>query len=239
MARQPRLYAAGYAQLLSIDFSEPAQRSFQSPGEPPFHDLLLWLGQAASTYKVAVHGWSICPRALSLLATPEQEDSLPSLVQALGRKFAARLQSGSVFSGRYHSTIPQPGLWVLPALIWLEQQPLRDHLVDDAQAWLWSSARLHTGVPSTPLTWLQPHPDYWLCGNTPFDRQANYRRMLIAGLPTSSERLIAFSLRGQWALGDQAFIAELQKIATRRVSPGTRGRPKKGDPSPLNFNKKI
>jgi putative transposase len=226
MARQPRLYAAGYTQLVSIEFSEPAQRSFQASPEPPYRDLLKWLGQAALTCQVAIHGWSICPRMLNILATPEHEASLPSLVQALGRKFAAQLQSGSVFSGRYRSTIPQPNLWVLPCLIWLEQQPLRERLVEDAEAWPWSSARMHTGESGAPLAWLVPHPDYWLCGNTPFDRQANYRRILTAGLPVSSERQIASSLRGQWALGDQAFIAELQKTATRRVSPGVRGRPK-------------
>jgi putative transposase len=226
MARQPRLYAAGYTQLISIEFSEPAQRSFQTSPEPPYRDLLTWLGQAALSCQVAIHGWSICPRVLNILATPEHEASLPSLVQALGRNFAARLQTGGVFSGRYHSTIPQPNLWVLPCLIWLEQQPIRERLVEDAETWPWSSARMHTGEPSAPLAWLAPHPDYWLCGNTPFDRQANYRRILAAGLPMASERQIASSLRGQWALGDQAFIAELQKTATRRVSPGVRGRPK-------------
>lgn len=225
MARQPRLYAAGYTQLVSIEFSEPAHRAFQTFPEPPYRDLLTWLGQAALSCQVSIHGWSICPRTLNILATPKHEASLPSLVQALGRKFAAQLQSGGVFSGRYHSTIPQPNLWVLPCLIWLEQQPLREGLVDDAETWPWSSARMHTGETSTPLPWLEPHPDYWLCGNTPFDRQAHYRRLLAAGLPLSSERQIAFSLRGQWALGDQAFIAELQKTATRRVSPGVRGRP--------------
>lgn len=226
MARQPRLYAAGYTQLVSIEFSEPAQRSFQTSPEPPYRDLLTWMGQAALSSQVAIHGWSICPRALNILATPDHEASLPSLVQAIGRKFAAQLQSGGVFSGRYHSTIPQPNLWVLPCLIWLEQQPLRERLVDNAETWPWSSARMHTGESSATLAWLTPHPDYWLCGNTPFDRQANYRRILATGLPMSSEQQIASSLRGQWALGDQAFIAELQKTATRRVSPGVRGRPK-------------
>jgi len=226
MARQPRLYAAGYTQLVSIEFSESAQRSFQTSPEPPYRALLTWLGQAAMSCQVVIHGWSICPRIFNILATPEHEASLPAMVQALGRKFAAQLQTGSVFSGRYHSTIPQPRLWVLPCLIWLEQQALRERLVDDAETWPWSSARTHTGLSSQSLAWLAPHPDYWRCGNTPFDRQANYRRILSAGLPISSEQHIASSLRGQWALGDKAFMAELQKTANRRVSPGARGRPK-------------
>lgn len=236
MARQPRLYATGYTQLVSIDFSAPTQRSFQASINPPYSDLLSWLAQAAPLSQIAIHGWSISPNGLNILATPQHATSLPSLVQALGRKLAARLKSGNVFSGRYHSTIPQPNLWVLPCLIWLEQQPLRERLVIDAETWPWSSARAHTGVPGTSPAWLQPHPDYWRCGNTPFDRQANYRQKLAAGLPQTSAQQIASCLRGQWALGDQDFISELQKTSTRRVSARAKGRPKKSDASPFNLS---
>jgi putative transposase len=50
---------------------------------------------------------------------------------------------------------------------------------------------------------------------------------LFEGLPPVADKRISFCLNGQWALGDESFIAELQKIATRRVNPGNRGRPKK------------
>lgn len=227
MARQPRLYAAGYAQLISIQFSDAAQHHSQSHLDQRYQNMTTWLGEAASLCDASIHGWSITPRALLLLATPTNDKSLPSLVQALGRKLAAQLKLGSVFSGRYHATIPQPSVWVLPALIWLEQQPVREKLVEDAESWPWSSSRVHVGAASQAISWLQPHPDYWLCGNTPFDRQANYRKRLYEGLPANADKRISFCLNGQWALGDASFIAELQKIATRRVSPGNRGRPKK------------
>ena len=227
MARQPRLYAAGYAQLVSIQFSDVAQQLSQPLLDQRYQNMTAWLGEAAPICNASIHGWSITPSALYLLATPTNDKSVPSLVQALGRKLAAQLKLGGVFSGRYHATIPPPGLWVLPALIWLEQQPVREKLVEDAESWPWSSARVHAGAASQAISWLQPHPDYWLCGNTPFDRQANYRKRLDEGLPALTDKRISFCLNGQWALGDASFIAELQKIATRRVSPGHRGRPKK------------
>jgi putative transposase len=227
MARQPRLYATGYAQLISIQFSDAVQQPSQSLLDQRYQNLTAWLGEAAPLCNASIHGWSITPSALLMLATPSNDKSLPFLVQALGRKLAAQLKLGSVFSGRYHATIPQPGVWVLPALIWLEQQPVREKLVDDAESWPWSSARVHAGDVAQAISWLQPHPDYWRCGNTPFDRQANYRKRLYEGLPAIADKRISFCLNGQWALGDESFTAELQKIATRRVSPGNRGRPKK------------
>lgn len=235
MARQPRLYAPGFAQLVSIDFSESAQRSLQTPAiqNQPYLEMLNWLSQYSLSCNVSIHGWSIGRRALNILATPAHASSMPSLVQSLGRKLAAQLKSGSVFAGRYHSTIPQPGLWALPSLLWLELEPVREKLVDDAEVWPWSSARAHTGLLSTSPILLQPHPDYWMCGNTPFDRQANYRKKLSEGLSSVSEQKITQSLRGQWALGDDVFISELQKSASRRVSPGQRGRPKKDCSVPI------
>ena len=227
MARQPRLYAEGYAQLISVDFSESTRRSLQSFNAQPYPDLTSWFGNLASVHSVSLHGWSITPRCLILLATPENPSSLPSFIQALGRNLAAQLKTGSVFAGRYHSTIPQPGRWVLPSLVWLEQQPLRERLIEDAEFWPWSSARAHTGSMDAVYSWLVPHPDYWLCGNTPFDRQASYRMKLSEGLTSEADKQITTCLRGQWALGDKSFLDELQKTATRRVQPGTRGRPKK------------
>jgi putative transposase len=227
MARQPRLYAAGYAQLVSIQFALSAQQLGQTLLDQHYKNMITWLGEAAPVCKTAIHGWSITPCALYILATPSDAKSLPSLVQALGRKLAAHLKLGGVFSGRYHATIPQPGLWVLPALLWLELQPVREKLVLDAETWPWSSAQSHSGAMTQTPSWLQPHPDYWLCGNTPFDRQANYRLRLSEGLPSASDNRISFCLNGQWALGDETFLTELQKTASRRVSPGVRGRPKK------------
>jgi putative transposase len=227
MARQSRLYASGYAQLVSIQFTSPAQQALQPPLNQHYRDLMRWLGQSAPANQALIHGWSITPRCILLLATPKHDKSLPGLVQSLGRKFAPHLKFGSVFSGRYHSMIPQPNRWILPALIWLEHQPVREMLVHDAEAWPWSSAPIHSGATNQSPQWLQPHPDYWQCGNTPFDRQANYRQRLVEGLPASSALHITNFLKGQWALGEDSFIFELQKVATRRVTPNARGRPKK------------
>lgn len=228
MARQPRLYAAGYAQLVSIRFIDPAQLLKRISPDQLYKNLFSWLGEAAPLCKTTIHGWCMTPSNILFLATPNDDKSLPSLVQTLGRKLAGQLKLGRVFSGRYHATIPQPGLWVLPALLWLEYQPVRERLVNDAETWPWSSARSHTGALVQSPSWLQPHQDYWHCGNTPFDRQANYRQRLSEGVPPDSDKRISFCLNGQWALGNEPFAAELQKTASRRVSPGIRGRPKKG-----------
>jgi putative transposase len=134
---------------------------------------------------------------------------------------------GSVFNGRYRSTIPQPTRWVLPCVIWLERSAVREGLVDEPTLWLWSSAQAHTEGVDKRASWLQPHPDYWHCGNTPFARQAAYRDQLSASNSTAVDHAIAAALKGQWGLGDEPFLADLAVCANRRVRPGLRGRPKR------------
>lgn len=228
MARLPRLYAAGFAQLVSMQLRSASELAPQSISEH-YRDVFTWIGSGATREGVTLHGWSMTSQRIYLLATPDHEKGIPALVQSIGRNLAAQLKTGRIFSGRYRSMIPQPGVWVLPTLLWLERQAVRESLTSDPEAWPWSSAQVHTGAPGTPPTWFQPHPDYWACGNTPFDRQASYRQQLIEGTRRAVEEQIESSLRGQWGLGDASFLDELSKIAQRRVSPAPRGRPRKAN----------
>ncbi len=228
MARLPRLYAPGLPQLIFADLASRATLASVDDSARLFSDLVVWMGDASLRYNVAIHGWVLTPDSIALIATPDDQQGIPKLIQSLGRHLAARLKAGSVFQGRYRSTIIEPGYWLLDALIWLERLPVRTGLVDDPELWPWSSASVHVGSPGVAPTWLAQHVDYWACGNTPFDRQAIYRKRLQDGNPPATAQRIEQSLRGQWALGREAFLAELSPLASRRVLPGSRGRPKKG-----------
>jgi putative transposase len=227
MARLPRLYADGFAQLAQANFIQKADASLRQALETLFPDIARWLRLALAETDSLLHGWVVTHSGLTLLATPGDSASFARAIQQVGRQLASRLQAGSVFDGRFHSTIPQPQRWLLPCLIWLERQPVREGLVAEAETWRWSSAGAHTGSLVASAVGLQPHADYWACGNTPFDRQAVYRRLLHEGNAPSQEAQLQSRLLGQWGLGDEAFLIELSKLANRRVSPERRGRPKK------------
>lgn len=228
MARLPRLYAPGLPQLVQANFVQ----SLASPSQPAPSDILNqlagWLGESAQRHKVAVHGWLLANDRILLLATPADEEGLPRLMQTLGRNLAARLRGGRVFAGRYRSALLEPGVWVMPSLVWLETYPVRSGSSVEADTWPWSSAASHTGGSSVAAAqWQSDHADYWSCGNTPFDRQANYRKLLHDGLSRDQTQRIEQAVSGQWALGGPDFIASLTHTASRRVAPGQRGRPRK------------
>lgn len=221
MARLPRLYSPDTPHLLQAVLLPAAQ----TPTVQILDQWADWLAAETARLRIAVHGWAITPDEILLLATPHDAEGLRSLLQSLGRRIATQRGGGRVFAGRYRSALVEPGTWLLPALMWVEMLPVRRGLAGDPEHWRWSSARAHTGA--SPHSWLSVHPDYWACGNTPFDRQARYRDLLHDGPgPSQSEKLEA-ALHGQWALGSHAFTERMQDAATRRVTPRPRGRPRK------------
>src|SRR5690606_9262246 len=131
--------------------------------------------------KVPVHGWLVLNDRLVLLCTPPAKADTAKLIQAVGRRFATRLQKGRAFAERYRSALLQPGAWVLYGLIWLEHLPVQMGYVDVPSRWPWSSAAQDTRRGATASRWTTEHADYWRLGNTPFERQAQYRRLLDNG----------------------------------------------------------
>ncbi len=221
MARLPRLYGPDTPHLL--------QAVLLPATEPPTVQVLdqwaAWIEAETARLRIAVHGWALTPAELLLLATPADAASLRSLLQSLGRRIATQRGGGRVFAGRYRSALIEPGAWVLPALVWLESLPVRSGLAGDAEHWRWSSARAHTGA--SVHGWLTVHQDYWTCGNTPFERQDFYRRLLHEGLGSRAQESLEAALHGQWALGSPAFMERMEQFASRRAEPKPRGRPRK------------
>lgn len=221
MARQRRLYCPNTPHLLQIHLlPEPVSPSVQT-----LDARAGWLAEEAARLRVAIHGWAMTPLEVLALVTPAAADGLRGLTQGLGRRIAAQRGGGQVFSGRYRSALIEPGAWVIPSLLWLEGLPVRYGLASDAEHWRWSSARAHVGASG--LGWLSVHPDYWACGNTPFDRQARYRQWMHEGLAPSQAARIAAAVKGQWALGGPAFLAHVAAAASRPVQPRPVGRPRK------------
>ena len=226
--RLARLYAPGLPQLVQASFVPHLAQAWQESLEKaPFGLLVDWVRQFAQAEGVRVHGWSLTPQALSLLVTPTDRPSISRLMQNIGRHLSAHLKCGGVFVGRYRNTVLEPGQWVLPTLVWLETTPVTTGYAPSALAWRWSSAPQHCGEPDAQRAFVQDHQDYWRCGNTPFDRQAKYRAMLLAGLDLAQRQQIELAIKGQWALGSAVFAKSLETVASRRATPKQRGRPSK------------
>jgi putative transposase len=71
-------------------------------------------------------------------------------------------------------------------------------------------------------------PDYWALGNTPFEREAVWSGWLQRGPdPQWLQRLDHAALHS-WAVGGEAFVAQVAEKAGRPATPRRRGRPPGG-----------
>ncbi len=225
MARLARLTLPDYPHHI-IQRGNNRQPIFATPAD--YRRLLDILEDNAKKFEVAMHAYVLMSNHLHLLATPKTAEGLPLMMQALGRSYvryfnATQQRSGTLWEGRYKSTLIQSERYLLACMAYLDLNPVRAGIAARAQDYPWSSHGHYIGLRTDRL--ITPHALFWDLGNTPFAREAAYAEMVQAGInPVQQAALTDATLRG-WALGEADFVANLQKRTQRRVSKGAAGRP--------------
>ena len=192
--------------------------------------LLDLLGEQAVRHRVTVHAHVLLPGAIYLLLTPETDKGVPAMMQAIGRTYvryfnARHGRSGTLWEGRYRSTLIQPERYLFACMSMMDTEPVREGLCVDPSAYAWSSHRHHIGQSHDRR--LVPHPLYWGLGNTPFAREAAYAELVHRGLDLPQLGAIRDAVWHGWALGDSQFVDSLQRDTARRLAPARPGRPPK------------
>ena len=197
--------------------------------------MLTLLAENVSRWDIALHAYVLMDNHFHLLATPSTADGLPRFMQSVGRGYVRwfndrHARTGTLWEGRYRSTVVQAERWLLPCMVSIDLNPVRAGLVADASAYRWSSHAHYVGVRGE--RWLSPPPQYWSLGNTPFAREAAYAERVAAGIGTADQAVITESLLQGWAAGDPRFLARLQETTPRRIEKRRAGRrPKDGTAS--------
>ena len=225
MARLPRLTVAGYPHHI-IQRGTNRQRIVVDDIDRQ-RLLDLWQ-QHALEFGVDIHAYVIMDNHFHLLVTPQHSDSLPRMMQAVGRSYVRHFnlrhgRTGALWEGRYRSNLIESEHYLLNCMIYIELNPVRAGMVVQARDFRWSSHRHHIGLASDKL--VKQHALYWELGDTPFGREAAYAARVEAGLdPKAREDLTQSAIKG-WALGSQTFIQKVQKNTPRRVFKEQAGRP--------------
>ena len=190
--------------------------------------LLALLADAATRFGVALHAYVLMDNHFHLLATPSTTTGLPQFMQSVGRSYVRYFndrhgRSGTLWEGRYRSTLIQTDRYLLTCMAYIDLNPVRAGLVADARDFPWSSYGHYAGLRHDKL--LTPHPLYWGLGNTPFAREAAYTELVRAGVRSADQGMLTEATLRGWAAGDANFLASLQKSTERRVAKTKAGRP--------------
>lgn len=227
MARLARLTLPGYAHHV-IQRGNNRLPIFATMAD--YRHLLKLLHENAKRFDVAIHAYVLMSNHFHLLATPQTDTSLPQLMQALGRSYVRYFndlqgRSGTLWEGRYRSTLIQTDRYLLTCMAYIDLNPVRAGLVTDAKDYPWSSYGHYAGLRSDEL--VTPHALFWSLANTPFGREAAYAEMVRAGVKAEQQTALTRSALGGWALGEEQFVADLQTRTARRVEKNLAGRPVK------------
>jgi putative transposase len=225
MARLPRLTLAGYPHHIILRGNN-RQAIFMDNAD--FQRMLALLQNHAKEQGVQVHSYVLMSNHLHLLLTPLQNDSLPKMMQAVGRSYVLYFnkrhgRSGTLWEGRYRSSLIQTERYFLACMAYIDLNPVRAGMVTQAADYPWSSHGHYIGRQNE--AWLTPHPMYWEMGNTPFAREAAYAAMVQFGIDQKQQQALTSSTLSGWALGEDGFVEGLQKQTARRVNPAKAGRP--------------
>ena len=136
-----------------------------------------WLFEASLKFGVSIHAWVFMTNHVHLLMTPSCWSGVSRTMQFLGRLYVRYFnftyrRTGTLFEGRFKSSIVQDGEYLLACQRYIELNPVRAGMVDDPAEYMWSSYRAHAfGVK---VRMWSPHDEYRALGSTEFSRLTAY-----------------------------------------------------------------
>jgi len=174
-----------------------------------------WLIGGAAKYTVDVHGWVFMTNHVHLLVTSTSENGVSSLMQYLGRLYVRYFnftyaRSGTLFEGRFKSSLVQEENYFLQCLQYIELNPVRAGMVTDPGDYRWSSYHSHSfGVRSRLWT---AHAIYRSLGRTAEERQRAYRELTSQLLDQDVIAKIRHCANSGLILGSERFRAQVARM---------------------------
>ena len=227
MARLPRLTITGYPHHVILRGNN-RQEIFRDQAD--YERMLDLLFAHSRAFKVDIHAYVLMSNHLHLLLTPQEDLALSKMMQAVGRGYVQAFnkvhgRTGTLWEGRYRSTLIQTDLYLLACMAYIDLNPVRAHMVDLPERYEWSSHGHYVGQRVDRL--ITPHALYWALGNTPFAREVAYAELVRAGISAGQQGALTDATLSGWALGDSEFIQDLQTQTQRRLTMAKAGRPSK------------
>lgn len=145
-----------------------------------------WLFECATASACELHAFVLMTNHVHLMVTGEVERALPAMMQSMGRRYVRYFndrheRSGPLFEGRYRSSLIETDRYALACIRYIELNPVRAGMIDDATRYPWSTCLNHAlGKPSPGWT---PHRTYLALAARDADRAAAYRAMLVEPVP--------------------------------------------------------
>ncbi|MDP2561398.1 transposase [Psychrobium sp. 1_MG-2023] len=191
----------------------------------------------AKLHEVKVHAYVLMTNHVHLLVTPSTGKGVSQLMQSLGRYYVryfnqAYKRTGTLWEGRYKSTLVDSDNYFLVVSRYIELNPVRAGMVEHPVEYTWSSYQ-HNGAGKN-IDLITEHALYHDLGSTPIIRQERYRILFTDEIPAITLEEIKSATDKMWVLGSEKFKQQVEVLSGRRASP----LPKGGDRKSVVFTEK-
>jgi putative transposase len=224
MARQGRYFVAGQV-LHVIQRGNSRQAIFFD--EQDYGHYHAWLADAAARFGCAVHAYVLMTNHVHLLVTPKDKDSLPGMMQSLGRRYVQMVnrryrRTGTLWEGRYRAAPLDRDAYFFSCCRYIELNPVRARMVKHPRDYTYSSFRANALGEADAL--ITPHALFERLGRSQDARRKNYRALFRGRLEEEFVHALRAATNGGWALGNDRFLRRIEKAAKRRAAPLPKGR---------------
>ena len=130
-------------------------------------------------------------------------------------------RTGTLWEGRYRSTLIQSHSYFLTCSRYIELNPVRAQIAENPAAYQWSSFRHNAAGHADAL--VTPHPLYRTLGTGDRERQRAYLALLESHIDPGAYDAIRHATNAGIVLGNPAVRAQFETASQRRITRKSHG----------------
>ncbi|KAF1055302.1 MAG: hypothetical protein GAK43_00095 [Stenotrophomonas maltophilia] len=197
MPRPRRIDAPGYPQHV-VQRGNNRQAVFFSSNDPALY--LGLLRSAAIEHHCRTHAYVLMGNHVHLLVTPDAPGGLSGMMQAVNRTYVRRAnmqqgRTGTLWEGRFHSTLVDTDRYLLACQRYIELNPVRAGIVTHPGDYRWSSYRANAQGRANAL--LVPHSAFELIATDMDERRGRYAAFIEQGIAAQELAAIRKAVQSQ------------------------------------------
>ena len=182
-----------------------------------YYTYLGLLSTFSARFNCSVHAYCLMTNHVHLLVTPHETDACSQFMKNLSQQYVQRTnyrlgRSGTLWEGRFHSSLVTTEHYVLACYRYIELNPVRAGMVKSAARYGWSSHAVNAGTRHAGF--IRPHATFDALGTSGEQRRLAYQGLCDSGLSQEDLNEIRSATRTGRAIG---------------TPPRARGRPKLGE----------
>jgi REP-associated tyrosine transposase len=180
-------------------------------------------------YACQLHAYELMTNHVHLLLTPAAQDSISRMMQYIGRRYVPYInhtygRSGTLWEGRYKSSLIQEEPYLLACMRYIELNPVRANMVKNGAEYPWSSYHFNALGQEDDL--LTMHALFESLGPDKTARNKAYQALFASHMTDN----LTQEIRAAWQTGtplvNDRFKEQIEQALNKKIGYSRRGRPR-------------